>query len=245
MLDEQTTYAKTPKGLVEMETRACRMSPRLRSLLIIVDGNISTSSLIERAAALGQSKEALATLVTEGFIACRKNLNPRSNSIVTAPIPVLVTPATLKTENTPKVIAAPVIKRESVQQIQNAPRQAAVPIRQTLTPSIPETSATTSDNEAFDEAFDEASWFGDAPPKQRKTVSTARRSLAIARLYLIDSMERMYGNSSIAIREALRYATTKDAILLQLDHCVDLVAEGSDAKRAGEFRQRVIDLLPE
>jgi hypothetical protein len=47
-----TTYRKTEKGRTEVATRAARLSPRLRGLLILVDGQ--------------RSAEALGALVTVG-----------------------------------------------------------------------------------------------------------------------------------------------------------------------------------
>jgi hypothetical protein len=59
-------YRKTAKGLAEIETRAHRLSPRLRSALIIVDGRRSDEEL--RPLILQQPQETLQWLVDEGFI---------------------------------------------------------------------------------------------------------------------------------------------------------------------------------
>ena len=61
-----TIYRKTAKGQVEIETRAHRLAPRLRSLLIMVDGKRSDADLAQM---LPQAIEALAALVEGGFIA--------------------------------------------------------------------------------------------------------------------------------------------------------------------------------
>ncbi len=60
-----TIYRKTAKGVAEIETRAHRLSPRLRTALIMVDGKKSD---VELAAMLGPTAEALQALAREGFI---------------------------------------------------------------------------------------------------------------------------------------------------------------------------------
>ncbi|MDX2221050.1 MAG: hypothetical protein SF172_18695 [Burkholderiales bacterium] len=89
-----------------------------------------------------------------------------------------------------------------------------------------------------------------AMPTQSQSASTSisqpasRQSLALARMYLADSMGRIYGARSDAIRESLRTATTRDAILVQLEHCVGLLSESAGAERGEALRQRVMALLP-
>jgi hypothetical protein len=59
-------YRKTAKGLSEIETRAHRLPPRLRSALIVVDGKRDVSDL--KPLILQQPEETLATLAEQGFI---------------------------------------------------------------------------------------------------------------------------------------------------------------------------------
>lgn len=61
-----TIYRKTEKGQAEIETRAHRLAPRLRSSLIMVDGRRSTEEL--RKLIPNQPEESLAALVDQGFI---------------------------------------------------------------------------------------------------------------------------------------------------------------------------------
>jgi hypothetical protein len=61
-----TIYRKTAKGLTEIETRAQRLPPRLRSALILVDGRRSDDEL--RKLILQQPEETLNTLAGQGFI---------------------------------------------------------------------------------------------------------------------------------------------------------------------------------
>ncbi|MBL8342149.1 MAG: hypothetical protein JNL30_11830 [Rubrivivax sp.] len=58
-------YRKTAKGLAEIETRVYRLSPRLRSVLIMIDGKRTDADLLQM---LPQAAEVLAALVQEDFI---------------------------------------------------------------------------------------------------------------------------------------------------------------------------------
>ena len=60
-----TIYAKTPDGLNEIETRARKLSPRLRSALILVDGKRSESDLSKL---VQQADETLQALLEQGLI---------------------------------------------------------------------------------------------------------------------------------------------------------------------------------
>lgn len=59
-------YRKTTKGVSEIETRAHKLAPRLRSALIMVDGKRSDEEL--RALILQQPVETVAWLLENGFI---------------------------------------------------------------------------------------------------------------------------------------------------------------------------------
>jgi hypothetical protein len=58
-------YRKTAKGIAEIETRIYRLAPRLRSMLIVVDGRRSDADL---GSMMPQAAESLAALMQEGFI---------------------------------------------------------------------------------------------------------------------------------------------------------------------------------
>ena len=59
------TYRKTDKGLAEIETRAFRLSPRLRTPLIMVDGRRNEDELRRL---IPQTDEMLQALLDQGFI---------------------------------------------------------------------------------------------------------------------------------------------------------------------------------
>jgi hypothetical protein len=82
-----TTYRKTAKGIAEIETRAHRLPPRTRSLLILVDGKRDADALGRLAPQ--QCDETLAELLTQGFIeaAPRPAAATRSAPAAAAPPP--------------------------------------------------------------------------------------------------------------------------------------------------------------
>jgi hypothetical protein len=61
-----TVYRKTAKGITEIETRAHRLVPRLRSALILVDGRKSDDELHQMI--LADPAGTLASLLADGFI---------------------------------------------------------------------------------------------------------------------------------------------------------------------------------
>jgi hypothetical protein len=60
------TYRKSSKGTAEIETRAHRLAPRLRSALIVVDGRRNATELHKLIPQ--QAEDTLATLLEQGFI---------------------------------------------------------------------------------------------------------------------------------------------------------------------------------
>jgi hypothetical protein len=90
-----TIYRKTAKGHSEIETRALRLSPRLRSALILIDGRRSDDDM--RKLILQQPDETLRTLSEQGFIEViaitQEQPTPRQPSNVAAPRQPSLAPA--------------------------------------------------------------------------------------------------------------------------------------------------------
>ena len=61
-----TIYRKTDKGQIEIETRALRLVPRLRTTLILIDGRRTDNEL--RPLVPGDAAHAFHTLLQDGFI---------------------------------------------------------------------------------------------------------------------------------------------------------------------------------
>jgi hypothetical protein len=77
-----TIYAKTPDGQNEIETRARRITPRARSLLILIDGKRHDEEL---AKLVQQFDETLALLLEGGLVEAVGTTSTRSSSKASAP----------------------------------------------------------------------------------------------------------------------------------------------------------------
>ena len=89
-------YRKTAKGQTEIETRANRLTPRMRASLILVDGKRSDDEL--RALIAAGADEALATLLELEYIEVVATTSPPpspSRSTASAPPAATATPRKL------------------------------------------------------------------------------------------------------------------------------------------------------
>jgi hypothetical protein len=85
-------YRKTAKGLTEIETRAHRLPPRLRSALILVDGRRDVNDL--KPLITQQADETLSSLAEQGFIeAVGETVRSASPPPAPAPAPPAAAPA--------------------------------------------------------------------------------------------------------------------------------------------------------
>jgi hypothetical protein len=111
-----TIYRKTDKGRLEIDTRAHRLPPRLRTALIMVDGQRSDDVL--RQLILQQAEETLATLLSQGFIEVAAAtpvdvVLPAPGPAVATPSPVAPT-AAVTTVAPPPGMSFEVWRREAV-----------------------------------------------------------------------------------------------------------------------------------
>lgn len=61
-------YEKTDKGREEIATRKYQLAPRIRSLLVMVDGEQTADKLLKNVAALGLTEQNLSELLEQQFI---------------------------------------------------------------------------------------------------------------------------------------------------------------------------------
>lgn len=160
--------AKTVAGVEEIATRTRRVPPRLRTMLILVDGRRSVAELIDAAAGLGDVRQALETLHDEGFVIR-----------VGGPRPVAAVASRASAQAEARSRPAPAPERPA-----NAPRQ--------------------------------------------------RRSLALARLYLLNAMEQSLRHGDQPVRDHLRNATSRAQLVLAFEMCQEI---------AGELGVRHIDTI--
>lgn len=83
-----------------------------------------------------------------------------------------------------------------------------------------------------------------ATPVVQRAPAITRRSLALARLYLMEAMGRMLGKESDTLRETMRKATTREALLEHLKLCLEIVEETGGQERARNLKAKVLELLP-
>ncbi len=85
-MDPAAIYAKTPKGLEEMQSRAYRLGLRARALLILVDGKCTAAEVIEKGKTGGNSAAfaGLEELEAQGFIAAAAAAGGLSAALVDA-----------------------------------------------------------------------------------------------------------------------------------------------------------------
>lgn len=102
-MDKNTLLAKTEKGRDAMARRVPELVPRLRSMLIMVDGKRSVSELDKLGAGLGGGAALLEQLLGHGWVAPVDGAVPFQNTVpftdshpfpATAPTPVVAVEAT-------------------------------------------------------------------------------------------------------------------------------------------------------
>ena len=168
--------AKTAAGVEEIAVRSRRIPPRLRTVLILVDGRRSVAALAESAAAFGDIRAALAALHEQGLV-------------------VLVNHGQSGAEPASRASVPP------------AQRVATVPPR-----PIPQ--------------------------------PTRRRSLALARLYLLDAMEQSLRHNDLPIRERLRAAASRVDLLQAFEMCREIAGEVG-VGHIDVIEEKFMEMLPQ
>lgn len=78
-MDKTGIYSKTPKGLQEINDRALKLPPKLRQLLIMVDGESDVATLVERFEAMGNVVGHLGALEHLGLIEAKTGAPTRAS----------------------------------------------------------------------------------------------------------------------------------------------------------------------
>ena len=79
-------YDKTDKGREEIATRQHHLQARLRTLLLLIDGQHNLDDLLKKTAGLGLNEENVAQLLAEGFIALVRGPDPEPASAAKKPV---------------------------------------------------------------------------------------------------------------------------------------------------------------
>ncbi|WP_018409972.1 hypothetical protein [Methyloversatilis thermotolerans] len=79
----------------------------------------------------------------------------------------------------------------------------------------------------------------------RPTPGPSRRSVALARLYLLESMERALRGRTDTLLPALRQATDETSLLRALALCEQVLRDAGAHAQARAIRARFLELLPD
>lgn len=85
---DTSVFDKTDKGREEISTRRHQLAPRMRTLLVLVDGKQTKDELLKKVTGIGLSEESIHELVNSGFI------QVTNASVPVAPPPVEDAPKT-------------------------------------------------------------------------------------------------------------------------------------------------------
>ena len=85
MIQKNFVYHKSAKGTEAIATRQHGLGPKLRSLLILVDGKRSFDELARLSQVLGDTEELLGQLLDQGFIEPVAGLTPVLTQAAAAP----------------------------------------------------------------------------------------------------------------------------------------------------------------
>jgi hypothetical protein len=96
MLEKTTTYHKSAKGADAIAARSAALTPKLRSMLILVDGKKGFEELAKLGGMLGDTEQLLTQLLDQGFIEPVavepvRHAAPRTS----APAPLAATPGNM------------------------------------------------------------------------------------------------------------------------------------------------------
>jgi hypothetical protein len=97
MIDKQAIYHKTPKGVEAIANRQSGLAPKLRSLLIMIDGKRGYAELAAMALVVGDCEQLMSQLTQDGFIEPMGGAVPAgvtaahsgSSSAATQPMPLV------------------------------------------------------------------------------------------------------------------------------------------------------------
>ncbi len=85
-------YDKTAKGREEIATRKYQLAPRMRTLLVLIDGRKSEEELLRSVSGLGLTADSIAELLTQDFIVLATSYSAILETEPVAEAPVVVTP---------------------------------------------------------------------------------------------------------------------------------------------------------
>jgi hypothetical protein len=95
VIQKNLVYHKSAKGAEAIATRQHGLSPKLRSMLIMIDGKRGFEELVHLSQMLGDPEELLGQLLDHGFIEPGATVHSSHSTHSTAPAPLASAPAPL------------------------------------------------------------------------------------------------------------------------------------------------------
>ncbi len=104
---DKLIFDKTDKGREEIATRKYGLAPRMRSLLVLVDGKKNKTDLLNKVAGLGLNEQSIVDLIDNNFIGNAADMvhaAPAVPAPVVAPVPAVEVISEVIPEPEPKEI---------------------------------------------------------------------------------------------------------------------------------------------
>jgi hypothetical protein len=216
-LEADWVLERTDIGQTEIATRALKLPMPARAVLLMVDGKSELSQLQRKMTGLPNAMGILESLFNNGLIRRRHFSSDSASRIISNNIQ----DSARQAEKLLKQAAQDSTKIGALAQPKVSPP-----------PPMPAPAPAISQGAA-------------AAPKTAAPVGKQRRSLALARLYLLDQMERMFGPRSEAVRNLVRTATTREELLIVFADCREILEETTGPERTRRITDEFHDLLPE
>jgi hypothetical protein len=212
-MERNAVLAKTPKGQAEIKSRRRGLAQKLRSILIMVDGNATAGDILAKFGGLPDVETALESLVSQGFVEI-KGANAAAATAVagaanappvgtTQPLPTPAAPS--DATQPPPIPAAPDAPSAVTTQPLPVPAASAAPVGATQPLPIPA-----------------------APAQSRQAAMTA----------LLRVLADDLGSPAVALTRALERARTREDFHAAAERCAHALAAEHGASTAQAFRDR-------
>ncbi|WP_052495196.1 hypothetical protein [Cupriavidus basilensis] len=225
---------KTEAGRREVGVRTSALERRTRTLLIMVDGQADFKTLLERAAQIGANVGDLDVLLRDGYIRPIMEEVPSVEGQRAADGIGGAAPIDGGTKVEPLSLLAHATKiGAKVDDLMGLVRDGYIRRRASI------------QVQAADETRADAATAYDTKPKAESLKQSKRRSLALARLYLIGVMERMLGASDHPVRALLKSATDTPSLARAFEDCLVIMREIATPSMVAHVETSFRDLMPE
>lgn len=224
ILEADWVLERTDIGQAEIAHRTLKLPMTARAVLLMVDGKSEITQLQRKMMGLQDGMSILESLLSNGLIRRRHyTADTESRALNDALNTSLRT-----TQRTLDSIGQ---ANSKIQSMSQQPAKVAAAAAVTAATPLPATAPAPAASIPA--------------PALHVPVGKQRRSLALARLYLLDQMERMFGPRGDALRNILRTATTREELLIVFGDCREILEETTGPERSRRIAEEFYALLPE